>query len=166
VKNFKYSDYALNKHSEGIIYRFADGIVEVTLADFLAENPSRTAEDFERLKAASDALYLKEDRATNAQTKRNVSLTDSDAVELCTALSPETLVIYEPEEARAMEEKLALANLALSKLTKVQRRRFLLNRVHGLTTREIADAEGVAHQSVVESIMSAEKKIKKFLANA
>jgi len=32
MKHYKNSDYALNKFSEGIVYRFADDIVEVTLA--------------------------------------------------------------------------------------------------------------------------------------
>lgn len=39
MKNYKDSDYALNKFSEGIVYRFADRIVEITLEDYLAENP-------------------------------------------------------------------------------------------------------------------------------
>ena len=39
MKNYKDSDYARNKFSEGIVYRFADRIVEITLKDYLAENP-------------------------------------------------------------------------------------------------------------------------------
>jgi len=31
LKNYRESDYALNKYSQGIIYKFADGVVEVTL---------------------------------------------------------------------------------------------------------------------------------------
>jgi len=33
LKNYKDSDYALNKFSEGIVYRFADRIVEITLEE-------------------------------------------------------------------------------------------------------------------------------------
>jgi len=51
LKNYKDSDYALNKFSEGIVYRFADRIVEITLEDYLAENPGKTAQDFLEPKA-------------------------------------------------------------------------------------------------------------------
>ena len=57
MKNYKDSDYALNKFSEGIVYKFADRIVEITLEDYLAENPGRTAQDFLELKALSDEIY-------------------------------------------------------------------------------------------------------------
>ena len=46
MKNYKDSDYALNKYSEGIVYKFADRIVEITLSAYLTENPDKTAEDF------------------------------------------------------------------------------------------------------------------------
>ena len=41
MKNYKESDYALNKYSQGIVYKFADGIVEITLEDYLRDNPDR-----------------------------------------------------------------------------------------------------------------------------
>jgi|LSQX01.2.fsa_nt_gb hypothetical protein len=49
MKNYKDSDYASNKFSDGIVYRFAEGIVEITLKDYLAENPDKTVEDFMEL---------------------------------------------------------------------------------------------------------------------
>ena len=57
MKNYKNSDYALNKYSEGIVYQFTDSMVEVTLADYLRENPEKTEADFMELKALSDAIY-------------------------------------------------------------------------------------------------------------
>ena len=39
MKNYTDSDYALNKFSDGIVYRFSDGIEEVTLDKYLVENP-------------------------------------------------------------------------------------------------------------------------------
>lgn len=39
LKNYKDSDYALNKFSEGIVYRFADRIVEITLEDASCGEP-------------------------------------------------------------------------------------------------------------------------------
>lgn len=47
MKNYKDSDYALNKYSEGIVYQYADGRKQtIWLEDYLAANPGKTAEDF------------------------------------------------------------------------------------------------------------------------
>jgi hypothetical protein len=64
MKNYQDSDYALNKHSNGIVYRFADGSrFTVTLTDYLAENPDKTEDDFRRFKELSDSDYLESDRS-------------------------------------------------------------------------------------------------------
>jgi DNA-directed RNA polymerase specialized sigma24 family protein len=164
VKNFKNSDYALNKHSGGIVYRFADGIVEVTLTDYLAENPDKTAGDFTVLKSLSDEDYREQDRSGYRQTWKDVPFGAFEETELCAAPSPEASVIDAPEEAARQRGRTALAKKALDKFTEVQRRRYILYHVEGLTTRKIADMEGVTHQSVVECLAAAEAKIKKVLA--
>ena len=51
-------------------------------------------------------------------------------------------------------------------MTVVQRRRYLLYHVDGLSLRQIAESEGVQHSKIQNSINEAEKKIKKFLASA
>ncbi|SFG94105.1 hypothetical protein SAMN05660211_04457, partial [Enterocloster clostridioformis] len=74
MKNYTDSDYALNKYSEGIVYKFADGIVEVTLADYLRDNPGKTEEDFARLKALSDEIYHQQDRQAQRTCRLDVSI--------------------------------------------------------------------------------------------
>ena len=50
------NEWAANRDSEGIVYCFADGTTQVIrLEDYLLENPEYTAEDFRRIKEASDA---------------------------------------------------------------------------------------------------------------
>ena len=49
MRNYKDSDYALNRYSQGIVYKFSDGIVEITLEDYLRDNPNKTEEDFAEL---------------------------------------------------------------------------------------------------------------------
>ena len=49
LKNYRDSDNALNKYSQGIVYKFADGIVEVTLEDYLHDNPDKTEAGFAEL---------------------------------------------------------------------------------------------------------------------
>ena len=169
MKNYQNSDYALNKYSGGIVYRFADEIVEVTLADFLADNPGKTEADFRALKELSDADYYASDRAENAQTKKNSPFDEMDETLLCGEPSPEeTLIgeIEEQEEAERYQERLNTANRALDKLTDVQRRRYLMYHVDGLTLRQIADVEGVVHTKIQNSIEAAKKKIKKVLADS
>jgi DNA-directed RNA polymerase specialized sigma subunit len=163
MMNYRESDYALNKYSDGIVYRFADSIVVITLSDYLAENPGKAEADFLELKKMSDRDYLRKDRSDNAQTKKNDTL---DEAALNLAPSPEeTLInkIDEREEVKIRRQRLGKAYQALDRLTEVQRRRYLLYHVKGKTIREIADIEGVFFTSVHECLQAAEKKIKKFL---
>jgi RNA polymerase sigma factor (sigma-70 family) len=168
LKNYKDSDYALNKHSKGIVYRFADKITEVTLADYLSENPGKTVADFRALKELSDSIYRDQVRAENTLTKKNLPFDEAHETMLCGSLSPEDTVIRRidsREEAERQRRRSEKVNLALDKLTCVQRRRYLLYHVKGLTLRQIADTEGVVHSKIQKSIDAAEKKIKNFLAN-
>jgi len=136
MKNYRDSDYALNKHSEGIVYRFADKIVEVTLADYLEENLGKTAEDFRRLKEFSDKDYLEQDRIGYRQTWKNTPLDALENTELCSSSSPEELLInafHALEEAERQNSRALLTKKVWDKLTDVQRRRYLLYHVEGLT---------------------------------
>ena len=166
MKNYQESDYALNKFSAGIVYGFADSIVEYTLADYLVENPSKTEADFRELKKLSDEIYLEQVRAKNAQTKKNTPLEELSEVVLGRVPSPEELIIGKidsGEESERHEHRLAIARQALDRLTDTQRRRYLLHRADGMTMRKIADSEGVGHTKIQKSLDAAEKKIKKFL---
>ena len=76
MKNYRDSDYAVNKFSKGIVYRFDDETIEITLEDYLRENPDKTEEDFLRLKAISDEIFLEEIRLETAQGRKLVSIKD------------------------------------------------------------------------------------------
>ena len=89
MKNFRNSDYAINKYSNSIVYRFTDRIEVVTLSDYLSENPEKTEEDFKKLKILSDEMYLEQVRTENAQTKKNVSLSELEETEECATNSLE-----------------------------------------------------------------------------
>ena len=54
--NYRKSDYAINKNSPNIVYRFHNEIIEITLEDYLEENPDKTEHDFAELKAQSDQI--------------------------------------------------------------------------------------------------------------
>ena len=165
MKNYQDSDYAANKYANGIVYRFANETVEVTLKDYLKESPGKTEADFIELKNLSDDIYLHQDRKDNAQRKKNVSIHDIEETELCAVPSPEDTVIEQADQILKEEQRRELAKKILSKLTDVQQRRYIQNVVRGLSTWEIAEAEGTNQKSVYESIQAANKKIKKFLKN-
>lgn len=74
LKNYRESDYALNKYSQGIVYKFADGVVEVTLEDYLRDNPEKTEADFAELKAWSDGIYHEQAVQEQRTCRRNVSI--------------------------------------------------------------------------------------------
>ena len=75
MKNYRKSDYALNKFSEGIVYQFSDRTLEISLEDFLRDNPGKTEADFMALKAVSDEIYLEQARLETAQGNKTFSMT-------------------------------------------------------------------------------------------
>jgi len=159
MKNYRDSDYAVNKFAKGIVYHFADQTLEVTLTDYLNENPQKKEADFTELKALSDEMFLEQVRSDNAISQKTVSFTALENTAICAVPSAEILIVQ--AERKTERENIALA--VLDKLTEVQRRRYILHNAKGLTMREIGEMEGVAHPSVVESLLAAEKKISKFL---
>ena len=72
------------------------------------------------------------------------------------------LVFSIDERLKAVELKVDL-EMALKTLSALQRRYFVLNRMWGYTTSEIARLEGKAQPSIFKAISSAEKKIKNFM---
>lgn len=156
MKNYQSSDYAVNRYAEGIVYRFAGQTVEVTLADFLAENSGKTEQDFRALKAASDAIYYQQDREGYNQTRLDVSM-ESIAQLATQPLEDEFIERLDQHRALAATKEL----LAGGDLTVIQRRRFVMHIFHGLSSRKIAEMEGVSQRAVVKSLQAAGTKLKK-----
>jgi DNA-directed RNA polymerase specialized sigma24 family protein len=160
LKNYKDSDYALNKFSEGIVYRFADRIVEITLEDYLAENPGRTAQDFLELKALSDEIYHEQVTHENRTSRLDVSINGLEETEQLATPSLDSELVHKSDTTKAMEAARRL--LDSGKLTEIQRRRFVLHFFQGLSTRQIARMESVEQHSVWMSLYWSAKKLKKF----
>lgn len=161
ARNYRQSDYAKNKYSSNIVYAGSDETIEITLEQFLEENPGMTEEDFKFWKNWSDEDYYITDRKDTNEAKHTVSIHSIEATELVSIPSAEEIVIEklsrESERVYTMKD----AEIVLSKFSDAQRRRFLLHEVHGLTTREIAVIEGVSQKAVFDSIEWAKKKLKK-----
>ena len=167
MRNYTESDYAVNKNASGIVYRFADQTIEITLADYLRENPSKTPADFAELKALSDEDYFQTDRSNYRQTWKNSSfdVLCDDKNDMFILPSAEDEVIGRSEQQEANAKRQSSAARAMDKLTEVQRRRYLMYHGQGKTIRDIAAIEGAFPNAVQESLKAAEKKIRKILAS-
>lgn len=166
LRDYRKSDYAINKYSPNIVYRFHDEIIEVALEDYLKENPDKTEQDFAELKALSDEIYYEQDRAESAQTRKDVSIHGLEEMDCCSTRPLEE----ELEELAAEVQNRRYARIALERLfaagvlTEVQKRRFRLHVFRGLSTRQIGRLEGTSHQAVAKSLNLAIEKLKKFFA--
>ena len=160
MKNYHKSDYALNKYRKGIVYKFADGIVEVTLEDYLRENPDKTEADIQALKRLSDEWYLKQVRLETAQGNKRVSLNGLEETEACATCSLDDEYIENEEKKRVM---IAVDTLFREgHMTEKQKRRFIQRNIHGLTLRQIAVKEAVYVNSVADSLKRATDKLKRY----
>lgn len=101
MKNYKDSDYALNKYSEGIVYKFADRVrLEITLEGYLAENPGKTAEDFQELKALSDEIYHRQVVHEHRTSRLDVPISGLEETEPLSVPPPDTVLIHNAEKTR------------------------------------------------------------------
>lgn len=162
MESYKKGDYALNKFSEGIVYRFADRIVEVTLENYLAENPGKTEQDFLELKALSDEIYHDQDLADNRYNKRKRTLNGMEEADKPSALSMDEQFIRKHDETNA--RKAADRLLHSGKLTEIQQRRFVQHFFQGLSIRQIAALDNVDYRAVWDSLHWASKKLKNFFS--
>ena len=164
------SDYALNKKSEGIVYKFSAAvggnscipeIVTLSAADFEEEKNAR----FAAIKAMSDDDYHETELYDKREDRQTVCLHSIEGTDWCAAESPEDKYFrHLDEQERTGIRTLDNAFGIMEKcLTEIQRRRFYQHFYLGWTTRKIAANEGVSQMTVFESLKSAEKKIKKFL---
>lgn len=152
------SDYALNKlDPDAIVYMDATGtLTRITLEDF------SSPEEFRRWKAWSDESYHQIENAGIIHSKHTLSLHGLSEKTVAVQSPEDTLV--ETQEQQEREEMCCLLMKGLDNcLTPTQRRRLWLYCVIALTVRQIAEAENVRHQSIVECLAAAKKKLQKLL---
>lgn len=154
------SDYALNKKDpDAIVYTDAAGtLTRLTLADFSGP------EEFQRWKVWSDENYHQIENAGIAFSKRTLSL-HGLSEKAAAVQSPEDTLMETLEQQERREMRRLLMEGLDNCLTQTQRRRLWLYCVNTLTVRQIAEAEGVQHPSIVECLTAAKKKLLAFLKN-
>ena len=152
------SDYALNKKDpSAIVYIDAFGtLTRLTPADF--SDP----EEFRRWKAWSDESYHQIENAGIAFSKHTLSLHGLSEMTIAVQSPEDTLIDALEQQEREKMCRMLIDGLDCC-LTPAQRRRLWLYCVDGLTVRQIAKAENVRHQSVVECLAAAKEKLQNFL---
>lgn len=159
MRKFQNTDYVRNKYSKGILYKVSDGYIEVTVEQYLKENPDKTEQDFMELKRISDEIYYKQNQEEAAYAKRKEELKAVEEIEQVSAgmFDLEIIKKMEEEEMKQAVKKL----LEMENLTLIQKRRFYLHFYEGMSYRQIAKLDGVHFTSVQESIEVCVKKLKK-----
>lgn len=152
------SAYALNKKDpDAIVYPSATGKpIRVTRDEFASE------EEFLAFKAWSDEDFHKEDNNDVNEDRRVVSIDDISEAALAVPAVDVAMVRQQEQNEKRRQEKELVVQLK-GKLTETQFRRLWLYEAEGKTLEEIAKQEGVAFQSIHESIEGAKKKILKKL---
>ena len=162
AKNFNKSEYAINKYSSAIVYLGSKGPYELTEAEFLRQNPGMTKEDFAFWKNWSDEDYKEELRAETEEKKRVVSIHELEGTKAVSIPSAEDVYVSDTTKTEIRSFNKKDAKRFLATLTKVQRKRFWMREINGLTFRRIAEIEGVDVYAIEDTFQCIEKKIKKF----
>lgn len=151
------SIYALNKKDpNAIVYLDADdNLIRLTRDDFASE------EEFLHWKKLSDADYHGEEKADHLYFDSTLSLEGLSEEAIAAPSVEEDYITSINRVERAVLRKALLDGLE-THLSEIQRRRLWKHLVDGLSTYQIAETEKVSHQSVLESIASAKKKIFRF----
>ncbi|MDL2293379.1 hypothetical protein LJC60_01965 [Ruminococcaceae bacterium OttesenSCG-928-D13] len=148
------SEYRLNDDSDDIVYysEAMDAYIRVTKAQFLADNPTLTEQDFEYYKKWSDDSWheiYKNDRSQGRRRSHSNEAADSI----------ENLI-----DRTAVVENDDVASVLKTILTPTQHRRFILNAVYGFSTVEIAEMEGCNQSVISRSISVARSILKKYFS--
>lgn len=160
MKKYNQTDYAINKKSPHIVYAYGDEIVEITIDDYLKQNPTKSEEDFKVLKELSDEIYHEQAVEENKNNRNTLQL-DDYADNLLSSSKCVLQGMIDNDDLR--KTRLATVELLNSgKLTDVQKDRFIKYYFQGISSREIAKKDCVNHKSVLESLNAANKKLKKY----
>lgn len=121
--------------------------------------------DFDTMKEFLTGETRQEFNADWSVTKLNVDFDVLEKTDLFSVQSVEDDYIERQNVAddfRTLDNAMKVLD---SCLTKIQKKRYILSRAKGLSTREIAEKEGVSQRTVQDSLELAERKMKIFREN-
>lgn len=146
----KKSDYALNKlENDAIVYKSVTGTYSIKREDLASDA------EFRRWKETSDQDYLETERS-QWEENRVISLFDNEVIP---DSSPEEQLFKRLRDREKVDTQSRAIGRIRHLLTQRQYRRLWMYCVEGMTEEQIATVEGIAHQNVSKSILSARKKV-------
>ena len=180
--NFKYnnskSDYAINKNTDDIVYKFADDseicyrkidgkiYMIINSVEMVEISPQEMSiEKFDWIKAKSDENHHEIEKQVKRTTIHDVSLNELMETDCVAEKSAEQEYIDHLDtldissEFRSMENAMIILDKCL---TKLQKKRFLLYYYKGKNITEIAAMERVYQYMIWKTIQACNKKIKKY----
>ena len=135
------------------------------VSERVIEDTEMKLSDFDMMKQLLTEETRQEFNADWNATKLNVDIDKLENTDILSVHSVEDDYIERQNVAydfRTLDNAMKVLD---SCLTKIQKKRYLLSRAKGLSTREIAEKEGVSQRTVQDSLELAERKIKIFRKN-
>ena len=153
-----------------------DDSVHLTEVTLNSENGNKISEriisdsemklyDFDTMKEFLTEATRRDFNADWSATKLNVDFDILEKTDLFSVQSVEDDYIERQNVAddfRTLDNAMKVLDYCL---TKIQKKRYILSRAKGLSTREIAEKDGVSQRTVQDSLELAERKIKIFQEN-
>lgn len=161
MAKYNQSDYAMNKNSKNIVYKTAMGnVIEITIEQFLSENPSMTLEEFISFKNEYTELLHIEDLHTKRTTRLDNRLSDETQNSFIYKTEPIDLLIEKIDKQTNDNIIYSLIKLIASeKLSEKQFRRCIMYFFDNLSYRAIAKIEGVHHSTIIDTIARVLRKL-------
>lgn len=131
------------------------------MEDYLAKNPGKTAEDFLKLKALSVEIYHQQVINENRTSRLDVSMNGLEERSEFATVSLDATLIHTSDTHNVIKGANRL--LDSGDLTEVQRRRFVLYFIEGLSYRQIAKKGNVYQSAVRERLQWTLKKLRKLI---
>lgn len=184
------SDYSYNKKTDDIVYFYINGEMDRYIKELdndgkltgrilhvhkdstgamhtrVLDKSEMTVEQFDMVKAFSDANYHETDNDDVCEMKNTVSLSgleECDAIECSSSAEDEFFAEMENDEAEDYRTIENADKIMEACLTEKQRKRYYAYYFEGMTMDEIAAIEGTKRHPIWKSIRDSEKKIKIFL---
>ena len=136
------------------------------ISERIVSDSEKKLTDFDTMKEFLTEATRRDFNADWSATKLNVDFVILEKTDLLSVQSVEDDYIERQdtavEDCRTLDNAM---NVLDSCLTTIQKKRYLLSRAKGLSTREIAEKEGVSQRTVQDSLELAERKIKIFQEN-
>lgn len=174
--------YRLNKDTPDLVYNFANerityrkelgdnGILQIIeirqlygereITKRIVPSFEMSVDDFDYWKRKLTEEALEYQNKDARETRYNVNLDElSETIYLCTESVEDEYIYNESLQKDLINREAAIKTY--EQLTPIQKRRFYKAKVLGMSTYQIAKEERVSNVSVFESIVAAEKKLRK-----